>query len=128
MKTIAFEKVSLADAKRVHDGAPSPPRGPHPSVRRRAAAPDEPLNGATTAWMNALADNAQPVQLARIFPRIANRICALWEDPVPCARYLADLLIVNRSNRRGFPATIAREIGRLTAQYALLHPGGRSWA
>ncbi len=128
MKSIAFEKVSIADAKRVHDGAPRPSPGPEPWVRRSSAPQDEPLRDATATWMDEMAVAAQPLQLASRFPRIANRICALWADPIPCAKYLADLLIVTRNNRQGFPAIVAREIGKLTAQYALLHPGGRAWA
>lgn len=127
MKSIAFEQVSVADAKRVHDGPPRKHSGADPSLRRSPVSQDEPLDEATVTWINEMAHSA-PTQLAARFPRIANRICALWTDPIPCARYMADLLIVTRSNRQGFPAPVAREIGKLIAQYALLHPSGRAWA
>jgi hypothetical protein len=124
MKAIAFEKVSLADAKRVHDGAPKRPR--HDWSGRRKVDLGEPLREVTAAWMSNLPDNVGPRHLAELFPRIVNRLCTLWNDPA-CSNYLKDLLIDRRSNRNGFPAVIAREIVALTAYHATLFPVGRQW-
>ncbi|MEO6929065.1 MAG: hypothetical protein ABI190_07850, partial [Casimicrobiaceae bacterium] len=77
MKTIAFERVSLADAKRVHDGPA--PRGWRDdwTSRRCAANAGEVLDPATSAWIATLPSAIQPVHLARRFVRIANRISRL---------------------------------------------------
>jgi hypothetical protein len=125
MKSIAFEKVSLADAKRVHDGVPRRLRDDWSS--RRAADRAEPLREATAAWMSNLPDNVLPRHLAELFPRIVNKLCALWDDPARCSNYLKDLLIHRRSSRKGFPAAVAREIVTLTGYHATQFPAGRPW-
>jgi hypothetical protein len=124
MKPIAYEKVSLADAKRVHEGAPRPR---HDWSSRRAAELHEPLREATASWMSNLPDNVRPLHLAKLFPRIVNKLCTLWGGPAPCSYYLRDLLIDRRSKRSGFPAAVAREIVALTAYEATLFPAERSW-
>jgi hypothetical protein len=127
MKPIKFEKVSLADAKSVHEGKPQQPKVDDWSIRRSARNQHEPLSEATTAWMRQLPDDVRPLELAERFPRIANRICILWIDQVRCASYLADLLIDRRRDRQGFPAAIAKEIADLTVHQARSGPVGRPW-
>jgi hypothetical protein len=124
MKPIAYEKVSLADAKRVHEGAPRP-RDDWSS--RRAAELGEPLREATATWMSNLPDNVRPLRLAKMFPRIVNKLCTLWDGPTPCSHYLKDLLVDRRSSRSGFPAAVAREIVALVAYQATQCPAGRPW-
>jgi hypothetical protein len=127
MEYLKFEKVSLEEAKHVHDG---PPReGGRPDWRRRrGTAPAEPLAAATEAWMATLPDNIRPVELAVQFPRIANKICDLWSHSLRCGDYPADLLIVRRNDRQGFPVAVARELGKLALHHATLHPPTeRSW-
>jgi hypothetical protein len=127
MKPLAYEKVTLADAKKVHDGAPRREIHIDWTSRRVSGDQGDPLFAATMSWMGELQGDARPIQLAIAFPRIANRICALWNHPVRCGSYLADLLIMRRANRKGFPADVAREIGDLAALHARLFPAGRSW-
>ena len=122
MKPITFEKVSLAEAKRVHDGTAQRTSRHDWSSRRAANDQDEPLREATVAWMAGLPDGVRPKHLAQRFPRIANKICAMWKHPVRCSTYIAGLLIVGRVRREGFPMPVAKEIGKLTVHYATLHP------
>ena len=124
--TFEFTKVSITEAKRELDGAPA--KKPDWSRRRKPSDPNEPLRAATAAWMAALPDDMRPVRLAERFARIANKMCGLWNDPLACSNYLAELLIVDRSNRQGFPADIAKEIGNLAVYYATTYPLERSWA
>jgi hypothetical protein len=124
MKSIMFEKVSLADAKRVHDGKPRQVARHDGSLRRGANDHEEPLREAMTTWLADLPDNVRPLRLVERFPRIANKICALWKQPVRCSYYMADLLIVRREKRQGFPLVIGKEIGKLIAHYSTLHDPG----
>ena len=52
--------------------------------------------------------------------RIANRVCALWTQPVRCASYLAELTSASRSKRQQLPVAVAREITRFAAYHATL--------
>ncbi len=125
-KSIAFEKVSVADAKRVLDGAPRTPVTANMSSRR-GIRKDDSLRTSTGQWIVALPAEVQPRELALRYARIANAICSLWGHPDRCARYLADLLISRRGNRRGFPGEVAAEIANLATHYEALHPRGRPW-
>jgi hypothetical protein len=127
MIPIAYEPVTRAEAKFVHDGAP--PAVSQEDWTKRRAGPDahESLREETTAWMRELPAGVRPPHLAERFPRIANKICALWMQPLRCAAYLSDLLIARRPNRKGFPAEVAMEIGNLSIHYELLNPIGRPW-
>lgn len=126
-KPISFEKVSLAEAKHIHDGAP--PAGVHQdwSGRRSKHPDDEALDPAAQIWMDGLPADVRPVHLGRKFARVVNRVHALWQEPERCAHYLAELLIVKRSNRRGFSLAIAQEISKLALHQATICPPGRPW-
>ena len=127
MKPIAYEKVTMAEAKHVHDGAP--PEVTQEDWTKRRAGPEvrELIREDTSAWMRELPGEVRPSHLAERYPRIANRICALWTQPLRCAAYLSDLLIARRANRQGFPERIAMEIGNLSIHYEMLNPIGRPW-
>lgn len=76
--------------------------------------PEEELNHATAAWLAQLPRNAQPKALVQRFPRIVNRIAALWTAPVACDKYLEQLMFDTRDNiRSGFPPEVALEIADL---------------
>jgi len=127
MKPIAFERVSLADAKRVHDGPPPRKWNVDWAGRRAAANDPQALDAATRDWIDALPAALQPQRLAVGFLRITTRIAQLWNQPARCSAYLSDLMIVRRASRRGFPGDVAREIGNLAVHYETLHPAGRGW-
>lgn len=80
----------------------------------RPSFPREPLQGATIRWLTQLPADVQPVQLARLFPRIANRLCGLWDNPLLCNRYLTGLLVKPRDGARaGFPVAVEAELADL---------------
>jgi hypothetical protein len=66
------------------------------------------------------------MELARQFPRIANRLRHLWKQVASCEVYLDALLVDRRGSRKGFPPKIAQELEALREYYVLLHPSGRS--
>jgi hypothetical protein len=108
-----------------------------PSTRRDSPAPDtgaewtkrrtsEPANGLlkpTFAWAATLPLEVQPRTLMYKFPRIANLMAAMWQDPNSLRRYVDDLLVDKRGSRQGFPVEVLRELFKLRAHYDELHPG-----
>jgi len=77
---------------------------------------------ATATWLAQLPERTRPLELARQFPRIANKLCELWKRPSVCDRYLDDLVIDRRGGRKGFPLKIAGELSELRAYYTRLYP------
>lgn len=126
MPMIEFESVALPEARRVLLG-PAPAAVPIDWTSRRAVREDDLLRPSAAQWLDALPADVAPRRLALLHPRIANRICDLWDKPLPCASLLSDLLIVRRHSRKGFPLDVAMEIASVAAYYAKLHPPGRPW-
>ena len=127
MKSLEFEKVSVADARKALDG---PPKGEDKAkattVVRRGPDVNPVLLGATAAWMNELPYTVRPTELAQRFPRIANSIAELWPRVGRCEQYLDSLLVDQRGDRKGFPMAIALEIASLRSYYTELHPPAQS--
>jgi hypothetical protein len=92
-------------------------------ARRRTREPANGLLKPTFAWAAALPIDIQPRTLMFKFPRIANLMAAMWEDPNSLRRYVDDLLVDKRGNRQGFPLEVLRELFKLRAYYDELHPG-----
>jgi hypothetical protein len=92
----------------------------------RTRAPEAPLAEATGLWLASLPAELVPRQLARDFPRIANKLCALWKRPSRCDVYFNELILVDREHRAGFPPAVMGELGTLAAHYAELYPTRRS--
>lgn len=68
----------------------------------------------TRAWLAHLPEDRRPYELAQAFPRIANRLCGLWDNPALCDRYLRSLLLDTRDGaRQGFPPAVVLELGAL---------------
>jgi hypothetical protein len=85
----------------------------------------EPANGLlkpTFTWASKLPPEVQPRTLLYRFPRIANLIATMWEDPNSLRRYIDDLLVDKRGSRQGFPLEVLRELFQLRAYYDELHP------
>ena len=125
MKPLEFEKVSVEEAKWALNGEPAKP-GVSKSTDKRPGTPEEPLLDVTRTWLASLPEDICPMELARQFPRIANRLRHLWKQVVRCEEYLDDLLVDRRGTRKGFPPKIAQELEALREYYALLHPNNRS--
>jgi len=72
------------------------------------------LNAESREWLALLPRNVRPNLLLLKFPRIINRIAALWPRPMQCEKYLDELLFDTRDGtRQGFPAAIAFELSYL---------------
>jgi hypothetical protein len=91
-------------------------------TKRRAAQPANGLLKPTIAWAAMLPPKAKPAALLTNFPRIANLLAVLWQDPNSLRAYLEDLLVDKRGNRQGFPLDVLRELLELRAFYDNLHP------
>ncbi len=78
---------------------------------QRRPADATPIDKQVYRWWATLPENKRPVQLAKRFPRIVNRIAACWNLRGKCALYLSSLMVDPlRTDRRGFPYEIALEI------------------
>ena len=121
---VRYEKVAVEDAR--------PERGRNAAVPMSVPQPQanpEPLAEGTIRWLAQLPAGSRPVELARLFPRVANEVCGLWADPGRCGEYLTNLLMDSRDGaRQGFPMNVAAEIVALHARAdtpAADHPGGQ---
>lgn len=106
---------------RLYNRAPTRPGQPVP-LHLRKSQPVTILLPRTRQWLMALPPAVRPRALAMQFARIANLLCASWEHPPDCRRYINDLLIDRRGGRRGFPKPVAREIQVLSEYYCQLYP------
>ena len=125
MKSLEFEKVSIASARQELDGQVKRVDAAEQS-RQRAPQHDAVLLDATRLWMDGLPTAVRPVVLARRFPRIANSIAELWRRVARCEEYLDTLVVDLRGDRTGFPLEVAQELAALRGYYAELHPQHRS--
>ena len=91
-------------------------------TKRRTSEPANGLLKPTFAWAATLPLDIQPRTLMYKFPRIANLMAAMWQDPNSLRRYVDDLLVDRRGNRQGFPVDVLREIFALRDYYDELHP------
>lgn len=123
MKPIDFENVTLPEAKaaldrREKDGK-ADNKGSEWENRRKPPAPDDlQLQEATRKWIDTLPEKVQPRHLARLYPRVANRLATVWDQASARERELDDLLIDKRGNRQGFPLQVAAEIMALKVHFA----------
>ena len=92
MKPLEFEKVSAEEARWALDGKPATSGGSK-SSDKRARTPEEPLLNVTRTWLASLPPDVRPIELARQFPRIANRLRHLWKQVARCEEYLDALLV-----------------------------------
>ena len=129
--TFEFEKVSVSDARKALDeqvipsGAARKPAANWETKRKPAAG--ESLRTATIQWMLKLPPHIQPRHLQVKYPRVANRIAALWSDEGGCESYLDDLLTDKRGGRKGFPLNVAQEVASIRNYYNRLHHKGTAW-
>jgi hypothetical protein len=74
---------------------------------------DRVLNARAKRWLDSLPDDMRPDELCRRFPRIVNRMAALWRDEGLTEHLFAELLTDTRGGRRGFPLAIVGELEML---------------
>ena len=122
---VPLNDVSVTTQRR-EDGAQ--PQNDVDWTTRRAKEAATGLLRPTAHWVSTLPRDVVPHALLSKFPRIANLLAVLWQDPGSLRRYLDDLLVDKRGNRQGFPLDILRELFALRAYYDELHPGSsRPW-
>lgn len=76
-------------------------------------APEKPSRPteAVIKWWTGLAPTDRPMQLARQYPRVLNKIVANWHDKTRCERILSELVIdTERYDRQGFPFDVMMEL------------------
>lgn len=80
-------------------------------------------------WLLDLPAPVRPLKLSRQYPRIVNKLSALWLSESQCRRYLDSLVLDERGGRQGFPLELVVELGDLRNYYDELHPvkSGSVW-
>lgn len=78
--------------------------------RRAPRMEDDHLLAHTQNWLNAMPRGARPVRLQTDFPRIANELSRLWEEPTALDAYFETLEFSPRAYRMGFPPVIKEEL------------------
>lgn len=124
------DRVPSNDLQSGIEARPAPARSDNDTdwMGRRMSEPANGLLKPTFAWASKLPAEVQPRTLLYRFPRIANLISAMWEDPNSLRRYVDDLLVDKRGSRQGFPLEVLRELFQLRAYYDELHPDqSRPW-
>lgn len=121
IKPLEFERISLEEATKAIE------RNVRPGTVKdwdgdRRPTPAEPLREATAEWLASLSVDVRPRELARQFPRIANKLCELWKRPAQCDAYLKKLVMDDRGTRKGFPPEVGKELSTLAAHYASVYP------
>ena len=101
-----------------------------PGADRRAEQPEgSRLSAETVTFLSSLNQSVRPYQLAVRFPRIANKLARVWQEPAQRNRYLDELLIDTRGNRQGFPLRILSELVALKElSQGATPPGSDVWA
>ena len=89
----------------------------HSGKRRAPGKDDRELNAAARALLASIEETARPLELARAFPRIVNRMAALWKSKQEMDRYFEELLTDTRGNRKGFPLGVLMELTTLRDYY-----------
>jgi hypothetical protein len=90
---------------------------------------DSRLDAETVSFLSTLDQSVRPYQLAVRFPRIANKLARLREQPGQRDRYLDELLIDTRGNRQGFPLRVLTELVALKEHFQGAGPSGADvWA
>ena len=122
-----FEKVSLDDARKMLDEQVKPlgnaPKAADWEIKRAPAAA-ETLRTTTIQWILKLPPHIQPRFLQVRYPRVANRLAALWGDVTACEGFMDDLLTDKRGARKGFPLNVATEVASLRDYHFRLHHKG----
>lgn len=92
------------------DGAPTPPAG----LRRTLPSEqDRALSSEARQWLRRLPGRDRPLALCSMYPRLANRLAAAWEDPAQTEAVFDELMIDRRGGRLGFAPLVAGELMRL---------------
>lgn len=83
----------------------------------------EHLTARGSQWLKALPVPVRPLITAKRHPHIVNKLAILWGHADDLERYMTELLVSSRPNRRGFAPEVLEEL--LDLQRALQEHGGR---
>jgi hypothetical protein len=64
-------------------------------------------------WLSMLPKGVRPMRLGQEFPRIANKLAILWEEPAVCRKFLTSFMLDDRGDRHGFPPEVIMELSAL---------------
>ena len=128
MDSLEFEFVSLSEAKAAAaqaatkiavngEAKKSEVEQDWVSKRQQQISFDLELQPETQQWLDDFPEEVRPVNLARQFARVANKIARAWRRPAICDGVFEELLIDHRGTRQGFPEEVAMEISALAEYY-----------
>ncbi len=83
---------------------------------------DTSLQPFTLTWMKNLPADVRPLQCARHYPRVLNKVAAIWNLQERCLDHLEDLLVDRRGTRQGFRHGVHDELRRLISYRVTLLP------
>ncbi len=91
---------------------------------RRAPLPerDWSLTSEAHLWLHSVPSGLHPKRMARMYPRIVNRLAAVWSHAKRTEALFQELLHDGRGNRQGFPPAVQAELERLHQHH--LNRGG----
>jgi hypothetical protein len=87
------------------------------ALRRAIDVKESHLRTRTFKWLATLPAHVRPMATARQYPRIVNRIGALWPHCEFTRLYFQSLLIDRRQGREGFPCVVRDELEALQHYY-----------
>jgi hypothetical protein len=128
MGPVPFKSVTVDEAKEgfgVHAAKAGATMSKEDSLKRRLMALRSPalqtneLVPLAFKWLAILPPNKRPHALARKYPRIANRLADVWKRPIQCERFLDELVMDHRGDRKGFPPDVTTELAALKLYFQL---------
>ncbi len=87
------------------------------AVRRPHRPEQNQLTPYAVTWLATLPEQVRLNHLTHRFPRIVNMLALCWEDARMMENHFDSLLNDKRGGRRGFPTSVAIELGRLHKYY-----------
>jgi hypothetical protein len=91
---------------------------------RPALAPSSELTDEAIRLLDSLAHKCPMSELPARFPRVLNRLAAVWSQPALAERYFVELLLDSRGSRLGFPPEVLSELLALRSCNAVrIFPG-----
>ncbi len=78
---------------------------PRPVLARSSELTDEAIR-----LLDSLARKCPMSELPARFPRVLNRLAAVWSQPALAERYFVELLLDSRGSRLGFPPEVLSEL------------------
>jgi hypothetical protein len=81
----------------------------------KALSEETALLPSTFRWLAMLPKGVRPMTLGQQFPRIANKLAILWEEPAVCRKFLTSFMLDDRGDRDGFPPEVIMELSTLEA-------------